>query len=282
MRRDHWTDMASRIKIDLLEPHLDENVIWRRRIAPLLSELPNNAKDIWAYGVQEMLNNAIDHSSGRAIVVTITRTAMRTEMTIADDGYGVFRKIRESMHLEDERHAVFELSKGKLTTAPDKHTGEGIFFTSRMFDSFAIDSGSVHFAHDFVDDNFWILENEKPVAGTSIHLTLANGAKRTSKEIFDQYSNEDYAFSKTVVPVNLARYDNDALLSRSQARRVLARLDRFSTVLLNFENVEHVGQAFADEVFRVFANAHPQIEIVPIRANSQVMAMIKRASANFG
>lgn len=272
--------MASRIEIDLSEPHLDENVIWRRSIAPLLSGLPDSAIDIWAYGVQEMLNNAIDHSSGRKIIVTIAGNAAGMEMTIADDGYGVFRKIRESMDLEDERHAIFELSKGKLTTAPDRHTGEGIFFTSRMFDSFAIHSGSVCFSHDG-DDNFRILENERPVAGTSVHMTLANGAKRIAKEIFDQYSNEDYAFSKTAVPVNLARYDDDALLSRSQARRVLARLDRFSTVLLNFEHVEHVGQAFADEVFRVFANAHPQIEIVPIRANTRVMEMIRRARANF-
>lgn len=272
--------MASRIEIDLSEPHLDENVIWRRSIAPLLSDLPGSAMDIWAYGVQEMLNNAIDHSSGAKIIVTITRNAAGMEMTIADDGYGVFRKIRESMDLDDERHAIFELSKGKLTTAPDRHTGEGIFFTSRMFDSFAIHSGTACFSHDGVDGDFRISENERPVAGTSVHMTLANSAKRIAKEIFDQYANEDYAFSKTAVPVNLARYDDDALLSRSQARRVLARLDRFSTVLLNFEHVEHVGQAFADEVFRVFANAHPQIEIVPIRANTRVMEMISRARAN--
>ena len=81
-----------------------------------------------------------------------------------------------------------------------------------------------------------------------------------------------------MVPVDLARYVNDELISRSQARRVLMRLDRFNTVVFNFENVEQVGQGFADEVFRVFARAHPGIELIPIDANPQVMAMIRRAN----
>ena len=224
-----------------------------------------------------MLNNAIDHSSGSKVIVTVTKNIVATAMTIMDDGHGIFRKIKESMGLEDERHAVFELSKGKLTTAPDNHTGEGIFFTSRMFDFFAICSGSVDFTRNESDGSYWFFESDDPVAGTAVHLNLANATERSSKEIFDQFTNGDYAFSKTVVPVNLARYEDDALLSRSQARRVLMRVDRFSTVLLDFKDVEQVGQAFADEVFRVFARTHPQIEIVPINANSQVMSMINRA-----
>lgn len=265
-------------KIELaLDAQLDENVIWTRNIAPILSELSSSASRIWAYGFHEMLNNAIDHSSGRKVIVTVTRNIARTAMIIMDDGYGIFRKIKESMDLEDERHAAFELSKGKLTTAPDNHTGESIFVTSQMFDSFAIFSGSVVFIHDESDSRYWVFERDNPVAGTVVCLELANATERTVKEIFDQFTNGDYAFSKTVVPVNLATYEDDALLSRAQARRVLMRIDRFSTVLLDFTDVEQVGQAFADEVFRIFARTHPQIEIVPIHANSQVMSMINRA-----
>ena len=39
----------------------------------------------------------------------------------------------------DKRQALFELSKGKFTTDPSRHSGEGVFFTSRMFDDFEID-----------------------------------------------------------------------------------------------------------------------------------------------
>jgi hypothetical protein len=75
----------------------------------------------------------------------------------------------------------------------------------------------------------------------------------------------------------LAQYGNDKLISRSQAKRVLARVELFKTVVLNFKDVPTIGQAFADEIFRVFAQQHPQIDIVPIHINSEVKRMIERA-----
>lgn len=257
----------------------DENQVWRQQVEPLFPDLPKNAMDIWAYSFQEMLNNAIDHSAGTNVAIDIKRTTTSTEMNILDDGYGIFRKIKDVLGLEDERHAVFELSKGKLTTDPDNHTGEGIFFTSRMFDRFSIDSGSVYFSHISPEEEYGIFQNREHVTGTWIRMKLSNHTKRTPKEVFDAFSGDsDYGFTRTVVPVDLARYENDALISRSQARRVLMRLDRFDTVVLNFKNVEQVGQGFADEVFRVFARAHPDIKLIPIDANPQVMAMIRRAN----
>ena len=259
----------------------DENQVWRQQIVPCFPDLPSNAMNIWAYGFQEMLNNAIDHSSGTNVAIDIKYTTISTEITMLDDGYGIFRKIKDSLSLEDDRHALFELSKGKLTTDPENHTGEGIFFTSRMFDEFAIDSGSVYFSHINPDEEYWVYENDEHVNGTLIRMKLSNDTNRTPREVFDAFSVDgDYGFTRTVVPVDLVRYGNDALISRSQARRVLMRLDRFNIVVLNFKNVEQVGQGFADEVFRVFARTHPDIELIPVDANPQVMAMIRRANSH--
>jgi hypothetical protein len=60
---------------------------------------------------------------------------------------------------------------------------------------------------------------------------------------------------------------------------VLARVDLFKTVIFNFEGVPTIGQAFADEIFRVFARAHPDIEIRWSRANSEVKRIIESAKA---
>lgn len=76
--------------------------------------------------------------------------------------------------------------------------------------------------------------------------------------------------------MNLAQYGNDKLISRSQAKRVVARLDLFKTILFDFTGVPTIGQAFADEIFRVFANEHPNIALLPIHANSEVQRMIVR------
>ena len=195
-----------------------------------------------------------------------------------DDGVGIFRKIQNAMGLADERHAVLELAKGKFTTDPKGHTGQGIFFTSRLLDSFDILSRGVYFTHTFGHEEDWILEHPTEPGGTTVFMKLNNHSARTDKQIYDQYSTgDDYGFTKTVVPVRLAQYGDDKLVSRSQARRLLARIDRFKLVIFDFEGVESIGQAFADEIFRVFARDHPGIEIVPVKASSQVQHMINAA-----
>jgi hypothetical protein len=109
-----------------------------------------------------------------------------------------------------------------------------------------------------------------------------NHTARTPKKIFDQYASpdDDYGFNKTVVPVNLAQYGNDKLISRSQAKRVVSRLELFKTILFDFTGVPSIGQAFADEIFRVFANEHPTISLLSIHANSEVQRMIARVKLN--
>ena len=50
----------------------------------------------------------------------------------------------------------------------------------------------------------------------------------TAREVFDRYSDQesdDYDFSRTHVPLALAKYGKDQLVSRSQAKRVLARFE---------------------------------------------------------
>jgi STAS-like domain of unknown function (DUF4325) len=201
-------------------------------------------------------------------------------MLIHDDGVGIFRKIQSAMNLLDERHAILELSKGKLTTDPKNHSGQGIFFSSRMFDSFSILSGGVYFGHKFNEREDWILERPEINTGTTVWMKLNNHTARSAKKIFDHYStDDDYGFTKTVVPVTLARYGNDQLVSRSQAKRVLARVELFKVVVFDFAEVPSIGQAFADEIFRVFAERHPEIDLVSIHASSDVKRMITRAKA---
>ncbi len=258
----------------------DEDLIWRNDIAAVLGDLPENVRGIWHHGFTEMFNNAVDHSAGSTIVVAITTTAATAEVQIQDDGVGIFRKIQHERGLLDERHAIFELKKGKLTTDPQRHSGEGIFFTSRMFDAFDILSGGVFFAHEAGEEDDWLLERPESLAGTAVFMRLDNDTSRTTREIFDRFTGdgEDVpVFSKTVVPVQLAQYGDDRLISRSQAKRVLARVDLFSTVLLDFRGVPTIGQAFADQVFRVFRREHPDVKVIPINDNPEVKRMIARA-----
>jgi anti-sigma regulatory factor (Ser/Thr protein kinase) len=260
-----------------ITPDLSEGDVWAKDIKLVLGQQPENVTDIWQYGFTEMFNNAKDHSESPTITVLISKTAMLSEMAITDSGIGIFRKIQQALNLVDERHAILELAKGKFTTDPNRHTGEGIFFTSRMFDSFDILSGNCFFTHKIGTREDFLLEAQGGI-GTYVWMNLSNHTCRTSKEIFDQYSSgEDYGFTKTVVPVKLAEYGDDKLISRSQAKRVLSRVELFQTVMLDFEGLDTIGQSFADEIFRVFQNQHPQVHLIPINMSENVGQMVRRA-----
>jgi hypothetical protein len=61
------------------------------------------------------------------------------------------------------------------------------------------------------------------------------------------------------------------------SKRLLARIDRFSIVIFDFKAVETIGQAFADEIFRVFERAHPNIKLIAMNTSISVDQMINRA-----
>lgn len=253
----------------------EEHVVWKETIAPILGDVPENVRDICGYGFQEMFNNAMDHSGARGAQVSLRLDAASIDMIVTDPGIGIFEKIRAAQNLSDPREALLELSKGRFTTAPAKHSGEGIFFTSRMFDRFFIHSrGLVYYSKERGDDWLFEMGRGEGWSGTSVHMEISSFAKRSKQEVFDRFSGIEAGFFRTRVPVALAKYDREKLVSRSQARRVLARFEKFKEVLLDFEGVETIGQPFADEIFRVFAREHPEIEISFVGASEQVKKMI--------
>jgi hypothetical protein len=255
---------------------LQEDVVWRELIAPALVRLPENVRNIWYYASTEMINNAIDHSGAKEVRVEVRMSALDTEILVADEGEGIFVKIQWAFGLLDPRESILELAKGKLTTAPEHHTGEGIFFTSRALDSFEIESHHLRFIHGQRGDDA-IVQQADNTPGTRVRMRLANDSPRIMREVYDAYTDtEEYTFDKTVVPLHLAQYEGEKLVSRSQAKRVANRFERFKRVELDFTGVSEIGQAFADELFRVFARAHPQIRITPINTEPAVARMIRR------
>lgn len=258
---------------------LQEDVVWRELVSPVVARLAQNVRDIWHYAATEMINNAIDHSGSRDVQVNVHLNALWTEVLVADEGEGIFVKIQRALNLHDPREAILELAKGKLTTAPERHTGEGIFFTSRALDFFEIESHHLRFSHAPRADDA-IAEQAADTPGTRVRMRLIHHSPRILREVFDAFTDpEEYSFDKTVVPLRLAQYEGEKLVSRSQAKRVAQRFERFKRVELDFAGVSDIGQAFADELFRVFAAAHPAILITPVNTEPAVARMIRRAVA---
>lgn len=257
---------------------LEESAVYYEEFGFIFSDLNPEIQKICDFGFTEMLNNAIDHSGGKEVKVIVIRDEKSVLICIDDNGEGIFNHIARIFHLSDPRESILELSKGKLTTDPNNHSGQGIFFTSRVFDSFFIDSGDLMFTHLDGEKNDFLLHNGKESsAGTRVWMEITLDSTKNLRAVFDSFTGseeESFAFNKTVVPVKLALYEGERLVSRSQAKRILHRIDKFKSVVLDFKGVDMIGQAFADEVFRIFARKNPTVELIPINESDDVRKTI--------
>jgi anti-sigma regulatory factor (Ser/Thr protein kinase) len=277
-------DEVEVFKFELSE--ISEDKVWREYIQPLLKNMPETAFKNCNYAFTEMLNNAIEHSGGTNVEIIIKNNSFRAVIAISDNGVGIFSKIAEAMKLEEKRFAVLELAKGKFTTDPESHTGEGIFFSSKATDAFAILSDNLVFiplnrTSSSIDSVLEDYRGPYSQKGTFVLFKVLYNHKQTLKELFDKYTAEPdhYGFTKTIVPVKLLEYGDDAALytSRSQAKRLIVRFEKFNYIELDFTGIDEIGQGFADEIFRVFSNQHPEISLIPTHCSTQVQNMINRA-----
>jgi len=230
-----------------------------------------------SYAFTEMLNNAIEHSKGSAVAVTLRCERGTCEFQVEDKGIGAFESIRRKFRFSDHFEAVAHLTKGKQTTDPQHHSGQGIFFTSKIADRFTLESARLCYAVDNAIKDV-LLEDIKPLKGTRVTFRLKRRSRKDLKALFDEYSGSNYEFDKTRITVHLSGRGEESI-SRSQARRVLFGLEKFKRVVLDFKKVKGIGQGFADEIFRVFQSAHPAIKIEAIHMSPSVTFMVRRALA---
>jgi hypothetical protein len=113
---------------------------------------------------------------------------------------------------------------------------------------------------------------------TVVRMDLALQSHRHANDVYLKYFEPTEvgadAFHTTEIPVRLAQLSSE-LVSRSQAKWVTERATQFKTVILDFEGVQTVGQAFVDEVFRVFAAAHPHIQLKAMGLTPEVAKLVK-------
>ena len=235
-----------------------------------ISHLDENVQHIWAYAMSEMVNNVIDHSNAEHMQVIVGQNYLQTYVMIIDDGIGIFEKIKNHFSLPNLDEAICELFKGKLTTDEVNHSGEGIFFTSKMMDTFLISSsGKIFTTSKYNNEN--IFDTEECFFGTCVFMSLSNFTQKTAREVFDLYSDVDGGFTTTRIP--LKNIFESAPVSRSQAKRVCNRLENFEEVILDFDGISWMGQGFAHQMFVVYKNTHPKVNLKPINMNESVENM---------
>ena len=245
--------------------------------AQFRASLQENVRSIFEYAFSEMLNNAIEHSRSENVQVAAEKNDDCLTFWVNDFGIGVFRNVMQKRGLKSELEAVQDLLKGKTTTQPKAHSGEGIFFTSKVADVFSLESFGYKLTIDNLVKDLFFEETKPSKKGTKVFFQIAENSNKHLSDVFKEYQTDpkEFAFDKTEVKVRLYTMGT-VHISRSQARRVLTGLEKFKSIVLDFDQVPNVGQAFADEIFRVFKNKHPRIQVTPTNMNEAVRFMVER------
>ena len=265
---------------------LQEDAPWRQDFAPCFA-LPPALQAMAQHAFTELVNNAIDHSGGSSVTVSMRQTPLQLQLLVSDDGVGLFRRVAEHFDVAEPALAMLELAKGKLTTDPDRHCGHGLFFTAQLADVFDLHANAAAFQRRGWDGGRWHPQRAAAPSGTSIYLAIALDTPRTLEQVLMAHSasGQGYGFERTRVPLALLGQPGQQggitrqLASRAEARRALARLDRFALAEIDFTGVEQLGHGFADEMFRVQPGLHPRLQLQPVGMSARVAAMVEAVRA---
>jgi anti-sigma regulatory factor (Ser/Thr protein kinase) len=259
---------------------LAEDLPWRRDFAPSFELAPTVAR-LAQHVFMELVNNAIDHSGGTSVTVSMRQTALHVQLLVSDDGVGLFERVEQAHAIADPALAMFELAKGRLTSQPGRHAGRGLFYAARAADVLDVHANRNGYQHRGLDGRGWLRARAAAHRGTTVFAGIALDTERTLDAVMRSASADGagYALERICVPLRLLAGDGGALDSRAQARRVMTRLAPFKQVDLDFAGVADIGHSFADELFRVLPATQPRLALHAIHADAPVARMIEMARA---
>lgn len=285
-RRPHWRPGALR-EVVMRYPlaGLQEDQPWRRDFAPCFV-LPHEVQRLAQHAFTELVNNAVEHSGGSQVTVSMRQTPLQLQLLVSDDGCGLFAHIERHFAIREPALAMVELAKGKLTSAPERHCGHGLHVTARLADVFDLHANAAGFQRRAWEGGGWRAARHAPAlaerAGTSIYAAITLQTPRTLDAVLRSASLDGagFEFETTRVPLALLAAGGSGLLAaRADARRACARLAQFKRAELDFGALDAIGHGFADELLRVFAREHPEVTLVPVGATAPVRQMLDAAAA---
>ena len=243
----------------------DPKVLGNPKVSPIL---------MYSYGV--LLNNAIDHSNAGNVM---TRWYLKSDLIafeIEDDGIGAFRNMREQRDLQTDEDALGEIAKGRQSTMYERHRGLGIYFSSRMASRFTISSGQLVWEVDGRRGDSTIGSLPYIRVGTLVRVEVDADTQVAMSDVFNDFSLPGGGGDRTTLPVSLFE-TNRGFVSRPEAQRISEQLEMFDKVVLDFIGIDQIGQGFADELFRVWQNQHPETRLIGSHTNPGIDAVLRMA-----
>jgi len=258
-----------------IDTDFSPEAILKKQMLSHISFLPKNIHEICEFSIAAILNNIADHADATNLYYKLYLTHKNVHIILSDNGKGLFGHIQSSLKLKNTQIAVLELAKGHVTTDPDHHSGDELNTVIHLFDKVTIDASgkSLTYINETQD---WLIDHSTQQQGTRIQLQIKPSSRRTCREIFQKLFNGEQ--ESVSIPINLLKVPGDELVnSREQAQSILRNISDFKTIEFDFNNIDLIGPAFADELVRKTKSKNQVADIKWINCSDTVDVLMSRA-----
>ena len=280
--RDRFYELRPQVNYNKTIPinnKFSTQLVISKNILPNIVSLPKNLVEIIQFSITALLNNISDHSEATKLYLKLYLTYDDFHMVINDNGKGIFGHINSILNLNSIQSAVFELAKGRVTTDKENHSGDELNAVIHLFDMALIESNGI-FLKFINKTSSFTSGSSMQQKGTRIHLKINPDSKRTCGKTFKKLFDIQHRY--TSIPVSILRQNkNEQINSRNQAKSILSNLNNVRKIKFDFNNVDLIGPAFADELIRGLNKKEKAIEIQWINSNEMIDIMMSHAVERF-
>ncbi|MFZ6645862.1 hypothetical protein ACO0LO_09105 [Undibacterium sp. TJN25] len=158
-------------------PGVDAKAMWDREFAPFLS-LPEEVAATARDGFISVVHNASRHAKASGLYVVVEQTPRYLEMTISDNGIGVFKKIAQKIKTKELALAVEAVAEGRAASAVKRRATSDIYSLASMFDEFLVEANGVQFPAPKRKKKLSLEDDGTAEPGTSVFMKLALKKKK--------------------------------------------------------------------------------------------------------
>ena len=244
-------------------------------ILPHIELLPKNIYEIFEYSAGSLINNIVDHAKATSVYFKIFINHEEAHLVLTDNGVGLFENIYKGLSLSSTQMAAMEIAKGNVTTDPDRHSGDELNTIIHLFDKAIIDSANKSLRY-FNNNNCWEINPSRHQNGTRIHLQINPNSDRTCADVFHRIFKKEK--KKIRIPLNLLNMSEKKIVnSRSYAENILRNIDNYKKIEFDFNKIDLISPAFADELARKTKEKNQFADIAWMNTNKTVEMLLVRA-----
>lgn len=156
-------------------PVLNAERLWDDHIGPVLASDRDSVRDLCRGAFGELIRNVVAHSQAQWITVSFAATARHIDVTVGDDGRGIFSRLAQRVDLSDT-HETAELMSRHANARSTDFPAARLMLLARNFDSFVISSAGVSLAFDASEEAWFLRDDETVPSGTRVSLRLRRGS----------------------------------------------------------------------------------------------------------